>query len=166
MKKFVFALMCVMCIMCSGCAKAAYVPSPVSEKETTAKATEMMQLYETMSDNIINDVIQIYEPDELTRKILVNRKKNGTIIIEKIIGVVNGDKHKDGKILNTKYTEYNYISYRDIKNAHKGNVFLTLLVYDAETKAIDDVCTRIDFKIEGGNVWNLFKRFQLKGVCA
>lgn len=106
-------------------------------------------------DNMIKEVntLKIYDTDELTPEIMANR--NGRIIVEKIIGEVTNDK-LDGEILNCNvddggYTNKdggNYISYKRVDGAKKGDKILTYYIYSPFSNEQDDVLTRLDFIID------------------
>ena len=110
-------------------------------------------------DNMIKEVntLKIYDTDELTPQIMANR--NGKIIVEKIVGVVTNDK-LDGKILNCNvedggYTNKdggNYINYKRVDGAKKGDKILTYYIYSPFTNEQDDVLTRLDFIIDDNTI--------------
>lgn len=85
--------------------------------------------------------VREYYTDKLTEKTLRNRCDD--IIIEKIIGVVTNNKG-DGKLL----TGNGYINYRNVKGFHKGDVILTLCIYNPGSKATDDIVDRFDYIID------------------
>lgn len=87
----------------------------------------------------------IYETDDLTYDILVNR--DGKIIVEHIVGEVL-DEDGNGLVLNTD-TEYNYISYRNVDDFEVGAVYDTYLYYNPDTSYEDDVEYRVDIKRDG-----------------
>lgn len=89
-------------------------------------------------------VVREYYTEDLTAKILENRGDD--IIIERVIGkVIN--KRKDGKILGEK-GKYDYISYRSVKGAKRGDVIMTLFIYAPGGKDIDDIVDRFDYIIK------------------
>lgn len=64
--------------------------------------------------------IRVYDENKLTYEILSNRMKKGEIIIERCKGkVIN--KKLDGKIINPAQKGYDYISYRSVEGARKGD---------------------------------------------
>ena len=81
-------------------------------------------------------VIREYYSEDLTAKILRNRGDD--IIIEKVIGQVT-NKRKDGKTENG-----DYISYRSVKGAKKGDTIFTILIYEPNG-GIDEVADRFDY---------------------
>ena len=91
------------------------------------------------------EIIRVYDPDELDYDTLVNR--DGDIIIERTIGVVK-NKKRDGKILNTKDKYYNYINYKKVKGAKKGDIILTYSIYNPESDYEDDIMCRYDYIID------------------
>lgn len=86
--------------------------------------------------------VREYWNENLTYEILANRGDD--IIIEKILGTVVNNK-KDGKLLNPADPNYDYISYKGVKNAHKGDIILTVCVYQPNSKYEDDIVARFDF---------------------
>lgn len=110
-------------------------------------------------DNMIEDAntMEIYNTNELTPQIMANR--NGTIIVEKIVGKVTNDK-LDGEILNCNaeeggYTNKdggNYINYQRVNGAKKGDKILTYFIYNPFTNEQDDVMTRLDFIIDDNSI--------------
>ena len=110
-------------------------------------------------DNMIEDVntMEIYNTSDLTPQMMANR--NGKIIVEKIIGEVTND-NLDGKILNCDvenggYTNKdggNYINYKRVDGAKKGDKVLTYYIYNPFTNEQDDVLTRMDFIIDCNSI--------------
>lgn len=88
--------------------------------------------------------IRVYDQKELTYEILTNRMKKSEIIIEKCVGKVTSKK-LDGKIINPAQKGYDYISYRSVEGARKGDKIVTYFVYNPYTNAEDDIILRMDF---------------------
>jgi hypothetical protein len=122
----------------------AEIDNVISSTNETEYFNSQVEFY----DDIITDInaVQIYETNELTYDMLINR--NGKIIIEKVIGKVEND-NLDGKILNCIDEEHDYICYKRVDGVKKGNVVLTYFIYNPYTSYTDDVLTRIDFIIDG-----------------
>lgn len=91
-------------------------------------------------------MIKEYWTKDLTTEILESRGDN--IIVEKCIGKCINNK-KDGEILGIK-SPYNYISYRSVKNfrIHKGDIILTVFIYQPGNKYTDDIVCRFDYIID------------------
>lgn len=89
--------------------------------------------------------IREYWNEDITCEILQNRGDD--IIVEKIIGTVI-DKKKNGRVMNTADPKYNYISYKGVKGARKGDVILTICIYTPGNSYEDDVCERFDYIID------------------
>lgn len=90
--------------------------------------------------------IRVYDSNELTEKILLNRK--GTLIIERCIGVVTDANNGDGRVLNAQNRDFNYISYRNCDQDYtNGTVLVTFLVYNPMTEYTDDIIDRYDYVI-------------------
>lgn len=86
---------------------------------------------------------QIIDSAYLTFDRLNNRK--GTIIVEKCIGIIT-DFDKNGQLLNGT-DEFEYISYKNVRNANINNVYLTYFVYNPFNNIEDDIMFRLDFKL-------------------
>lgn len=95
-----------------------------------------MPMYEEL------DFIEVYEPDDLTEEVLVNR--DGKIIIEKFIGICLNEEG-DGQILNTENEEFNYIKYGD--GINPGDVVLSYCIYN-DTDSEDGIISRFDHVID------------------
>lgn len=109
--------------------------------------------YTALEENFtldIEDKYKIYNPDELTEEILINRTKNDTLIIERIIGVVTNKNRKgDGKILNTTDEYYNYINYSNADlPITDGTILLTYCIYNPDSDYTDDIVDRFDFILD------------------
>lgn len=102
-------------------------------------------------DKMVTDAntIEIYDSSELSHNILTSR--NGKIIVEKVIGTVENYK-LDGKILNCHAYSGNYISYKRVDGAEKGDKIVTYFIYNPFTNVEDDVMTRLDFIIDTNNI--------------
>ena len=88
-------------------------------------------------------VVRTYNAEDLTGEILRNR--NGDIIIEKMIGTVV-DKKGNGKLYGMG--KYNYISYKGVKGIRKGDVVLTVVIYNPANNYEDDIVERFDYIID------------------
>ena len=104
-------------------------------------ANNTIKFYSMITKKATNNYIRILQTDEVTNKILTNRK-NRYIVIEITIGKVLNN-NKDGKVLNTKDRYYNYISYCKVKGAKKGRKIITFTVY-ANNNYEDDIAIRFD----------------------
>ena len=87
--------------------------------------------------------VREYWTEELSADILTGREDD--IIIEKTIGTVINEK-LDGRIFGAD--EYNYISYKYVKGAQKGDVILTICIYPPGSDGEDDICQRFDYIID------------------
>lgn len=108
--------------------------------------SQAFDCYTKIINKATKNYIKILQTDKVTNKVLTNRKDK-YIVIEIIVGKVINNK-KDGKILNTKDTYYNYISYNGIKGLKKGDKVLTICVF-ANNNYEDDIAFRFDKKIKG-----------------
>ena len=89
--------------------------------------------------------VREYYCNELTSEIL--EKRGDDIVIEKIIGVCE-NRRGDGRILNAADPDYDYISYRSVKDVDPGDVVLTVCIYQPGNRYIDDVVDRFDYVID------------------
>ena len=92
----------------------------------------------------------ILDTEDMTMDILENRKDNGVLVIERVVGMVtNKEKVGDGIILNTSDKDHNYISYRSVDfETSNGIIILSYLIYNPNTNHIDDVIKRYDFVLD------------------
>lgn len=73
-------------------------------------------------------------------------KRGDDILIEKIIGTVTNSK-KDGRIFGVE-PGHDYISYKRVKGAKKGDTILTICIYTPGNTFEDDICERFDYIID------------------
>ena len=85
-----------------------------------------------------------YTPNELTEDMLVNR--SGKLIIELVVGECLNE-NGDGKVLNFDNNNFWYISYAGIDGINKGDIVLTIMVYNPATHYTDDIIYRFDYVI-------------------
>lgn len=104
-------------------------------------ANNTIKFYSMITKKATNNYIRILQTDEVTNKVLTNRK-NKYIVIEITIGKVLNN-NKDGKVLNTKDRYYNYISYKGIKGIKKNDKIVTITVY-ANNNEEDNIAIRFD----------------------
>lgn len=88
--------------------------------------------------------IREYWTEDLDWKILTGRGDD--IIIEKIVGTVTNAR-KDGRIMGAE-TGHDYISYKRVKGARKGDTVLTICIYTPGNAYEDDICERFDYIID------------------
>lgn len=151
MRKFkeITAVIAVIAALC-GCAKVTedFAPSAENPKNSGSSAVVMDEMKEFDSSSVqlaaaFKEHGALYEPDEITEGMLVNR--NGKQIVEHIIGVVVDDEG-NGKILNTS-SDANYIAYGEhVHGSKKGDMIETYLIYDTDCN-YTDCCWRVDFII-------------------
>ena len=89
--------------------------------------------------------IKEYWSEDLSGHILKNR--GDSIIIEKCLGTVTNNR-KDGVVLNPRDSKYNYISYKYVRGAKKGDTVLTIFVYTPNGDDVDEIESRFDFIID------------------
>lgn len=96
--------------------------------------------------NTLN-LAEIIDTNKLTNEALTNR--NGKLIIERCIGVVEDASTGAGYIIDN---DNFYISYSNVHGIKDGNVICTYLIYNPNTNEIDDIISRFDYIIETGNI--------------
>lgn len=109
----------------------------------TANESRLGMDYYEYADKL--SLLEILDTEEVTCEVVSNRK--GSLLIERVIGVVLDDEG-NGEIFVD--SPYNYISYKKVEGASKGDVICTYLVYDPTTNGEDDIIERFDFIIENG----------------
>lgn len=113
------------------------------EAVKTSYEDDPVDFYRELSDEMA--LIQLYDSSELTYDDLANR--NGTLIIEECIGVVETPE-KDGRVLNFTDPDYYYISYRGVEDCEVGDVILSYFIYNPDTNYEDDILYRFDYIID------------------
>ena len=98
--------------------------------------------YTACADSL--DLAEIVNTEDLYADDLTHR--NGKLIIERIIGVVDDASNGDGHVLDD---EDSYISYNSVSDISKGNVICTYLIYNPDTNYVDDIIARFDYVIDG-----------------
>lgn len=112
----------------------------------TAHESDPEKDYYANADKL--NFIEILDTDEVTLEVLENR--NGTLLIERVVGVVLDEDGNGKAFVDDPY--YNYISYEKVAGAYVGDVICTFLVYNPANNYEDDIIERYDFIIEkGGN---------------
>lgn len=100
------------------------------------------------STGVSADKVFIYDADKLTEEILKNRQ--GTLIIERCIGIVTNIECGDGQILNYDNERY-YIAYsKDLCEKYSlrdGTILVSYMVYSPSNNYIDDIMERYDYVI-------------------
>ena len=98
-------------------------------------------------------VVREYWTTEITPEILENRGDD--LIFEKCIGICTSRKG-DGQILGLD-DPYNYISYRSVKGIQKGDIILTIFIYEPGNRYVDDIACRFYFIIDKQQMQQLEK---------
>lgn len=111
----------------------------------TASAATSVGFYKKLIKREKIGKIREYWNEDITCEILQNRGDD--IIVEKIIGTVV-DRKGNGRIMNPVDPKHDYISYKSVKCARKGNVILTICIYTPGNNYEDDVCERFDYIID------------------
>ena len=93
------------------------------------------------------DLIEIIDSEALSAEALENR--NGKLIIERVIGIVDNAETGAGHELSD---ENAFISYSAVEGISNGNIICTYLIYNPDTNYIDDIEARYDYIIEKGNI--------------
>ena len=125
-KKFI-----TLCVLFGFAATAMTFASPKSE----------MNYYRYAQDL---DQIEVINATELTLEELENR--NGKLIIERVVGVVDNAETGEGHVL---YEDlFNYISYKSTKGIKNGDVVCSYFIYNPSTNCSDDTIMRFDYIID------------------
>lgn len=111
---------------------------------TEATAINPYRFYKKLVRKERIGIIREYNAEDLTGNIL--RSRDGDIIIEKMIGTVT-NKKGDGRLMGVG-NKYNYISYKGVKDIRKGDVVLTIVIYNPSTNFEDDIIERFDYIID------------------
>lgn len=111
---------------------------------TEATAISPYRFYKKLVKKESIGIVREYNAEDLTGNILCSR--NGDIIIEKMIGTVV-DKKGNGKLMGVG-SHYNYISYKGVKGIRKGDVVLTIAIYNPANNFEDDIIERFDYIID------------------
>lgn len=101
------------------------------------------EYYSEYADTL--DLIKVKDSNEITIEELQNR--NGTLIIEKVIGVVEDAETGAGSILNGDKNFY-YISYDEVDGIHNGDIICTYMIYEPYSNYEDDIIYRFDSIID------------------
>lgn len=120
----------------------------VSATETNSISES--RFYERLVKREQIGVVREYTTRELMNNPKILETRGDDLIIERCIGKVT-TKAKDGRILNTDDPVYNYISYKSVKEARKGDVILTLFIYNPGNGDCDDIVDRFDYIIDSKN---------------
>lgn len=88
------------------------------------------------------DFAQIIDANELSLEELESR--NGNLIIERTIGVVDDSTNGDGHEVNDKNS---YICYASVDGISNGDIICTYFIYNPETNYADDILMRFDYII-------------------
>lgn len=91
------------------------------------------------------DLIEIIDAQDLTLEELENR--NGKLIIERVIGIVENAETGDGCCINGE--EYwNYISYKGTPGIRNGDIICSYMIYNPDNNYEDDIIMRFDYIID------------------
>ena len=85
--------------------------------------------------------------DMASRKVDRILSGKGDLVIEISYGIVLNAKG-DGRMINTSSKRYNYISYRKVKGARKGDVVMSVFIYSPDRKGADDISDRYDWIVD------------------
>ncbi len=102
---------------------------------------------ETSHHNGADNLIEIVDMNDLTIEDLQSR--NGKIIIERVVGVVDNAETGSGHVVcNENY----YISYNEVQGISNGDMICTYFIYNPETNWEDDIIFRFDYIVESGSL--------------
>lgn len=132
MKKIIFLL-----VLCIGSVLFSCNTEPISDA----------RFYERLVKHKKIGIVREYSTKELNEQPEILETRGDDLIIERCIGkVIN--KRKDGRIINTDDPYYNYISYKGVREAKKGDIIMTLFVYNPGNSYCDDIVDRFDYIID------------------
>lgn len=106
-----------------------------------ATPTEMN--YYSYADKL--SLMEIYDTQDLTADTLESR--NGKLIIERVIGVVEDAESGAGRCFNGE-EYYNYINYKRVKGIKNGDIICTYMIYNPDNNYVDDIMMRFDYIID------------------
>ena len=86
------------------------------------------------------------ETDSATFWNKLSARKGKYIYVTYVTGVMTNLKG-DGRLDGFR-KKFGYISYRGLKNVHKGDRILSVFVYNPDTGYTDDIVERCDFVVE------------------
>lgn len=148
MKKAIIAAAMVMATVFTTTAAA----NPAAVKRTARDLPIYEEIAQAFDDEIALPE-KVFDTDDITYDLLVNRTEYDYIVVEKLIGVAENNAG-DGVVINTDDKQHDYISYRYSRDyctgerVHKGDVVLTYLIYNPRTTWIDDIVERVDYIID------------------
>ena len=122
-----------------GLVAAALVINLVISKANASETLDYYEYAESLS------LVEIYNENELTGNILRNR--NGKLIIERVVGVVEDAETGAGRVFYSD-PDYYYISYASVKGIRNGNIICTYFIYNPDTNYEDDILMRYDYIID------------------
>lgn len=110
----------------------------------TAEANTLYRMYKAyvQTENIAT--IREFWSEDLTAETLETRGSD--IIIEKNIGTVIDDD-LNGRVMGGD-PNFSYINYSGVAGAKKGDVILTISIYQPGNTSIDDIAVRFDYIID------------------
>ena len=124
-----------------GLLAASFVINLITSK-VNATASESLDYYEYAE---FLNLVEIHNANDLTTEKLQNR--NGKLIIERVVGVVEDAETGAGRVLYGD-PEYYYISYASVKGIRNGNIICTYFIYNPDTNYEDDILMRFDYIID------------------
>lgn len=162
MKRVVLPVFIAAVFVMSGCsASSEPVMEPVeSDEESVSDVERKTAEFEVNGENVCVDytdaeksfleefekefyLYQLYDSSELTGEMLEHR--NGSVVVERCIGIVENKVTGDGRLLNYPDPDYYYISYSSVDGVRDGTIVLSYMVYNPDNNYIDDIMERYDF---------------------
>jgi hypothetical protein len=108
-----------------------------SESETSPEVN-----YSAYADQL--ELLKIFESNAPNAVSLIENR-NGKLLIEKVIGIVDNANTGDGHVLDNADS---YICYKSVDGIRKGNIICTYFIYNPDTNYIDDILMRFDYIID------------------
>lgn len=98
--------------------------------------------YSAYADQL--ELIKVIDASE-TNAWQIIEGRNGNLVIEKVIGIVDDAETGDGHQLDNAD---NYISYASLDDIRNGNIICTYFIYNPDTNYADDILMRFDYIID------------------
>ena len=106
-----------------------------------ATKSESEMDYYSYADSLA--LAEVIDSTDLTLEMLETR--NGKLIIERCIGIVDDATNGDGHEINDTNA---YICYKSVDGIKKGNVICTYFIYNPDNNYMDDILMRFDYIID------------------
>lgn len=114
------------------------------ENDIYIDESQLARIEWRFTDGYNNEIDDIFDSSEVTAQDIENR--NGSLIVERCIGIVTDAARGDGVVLNSDDDICSYIGYANCDVPYtEGTIIVTYLVYNPKTTWVDDIIDRYDF---------------------